>query len=725
MSVRIADNVSPEAKQDIRELEAKIEKLKNGQIPEEKFAHYRLTRGVYGQRQQVETPKRGIQMFRIKIPFGRITADQLITMADIAEEFTNGNLHTTTRQNIQLHFIKLGDTPEITARLEESGLTAREACGNTVRNITGSAKAGIDPDEAFDISPYAFEMFRYFLRNPICQDMGRKFKPAFSSSEKDSAFCYIHDIGVIPRIKEENGKEIRGFKVLIGGGLGAQPRIADTIYEFLPENQLIPLTEAMLRVFDRHGEREKRFKARMKFLVKKLGLEAFLQLLEEERAALKSKSYVVDRTIVPETVIPATKDFGAVKVVDEKRYQDWLKTNTFEQKQEGFYGVNLTLELGNIQAETARKLAAIVKKYAADDIRITVNQGFLLKFVRPEALPHLFNALDQLGLADAGFDTIADITACPGTDTCNLAVTNSTHLAIELGEVIKDEFYHLIFDQKISIKISGCMNSCGQHMIANVGFHGSSIRNSKLKLIAPAMQIVMSGGLDVDGNGTIAEKVIKVPTKKAPEALRQILQDYEANAQKGEIFNDYYQRVNGKKYFYTLLKPLADLNQLTASDYVDWGQSANFKPEVGVGECAGVSYDVVGGLVLDVEEKLANAKTAISQNAYSEAIYYAYTAFVIGAKALLLSEDVKCNTQIGILKDFDKHFVETEIVQLSSDFQSLVLEINKKEPDEYFAYSYTAAANDFLTKVKAVRQQQIDRDDAQKDKKIIDSFYKA
>ena len=237
------EKISPEAKKDVLELQERIELFKAGEIPEDKFKSYRLTRGVYGQRQL------GVQMFRLKLPMGRITPAQIVRVADMADKYTNGNLHLTTRQNIQLHYIKLDDTPEILTALEEVGVTAREACGNTVRNITASSKAGIDPEELFDVSPYAFAAFEFFLRNPICQDMGRKIKPAFSSSEKDSAFTFLHDFGFIPRIQNEQ----RGFKVVVGGGLGAQAFLAQTAYEFLPEHLIIPFMEASLRVFDRYG----------------------------------------------------------------------------------------------------------------------------------------------------------------------------------------------------------------------------------------------------------------------------------------------------------------------------------------------------------------------------------------------------------------------------------------------------------------------------------------
>jgi len=725
MNLKITDKISTEAKKDIIDLKEKIQAFRKGEIPEEKFASYRLMQGVYGQRQKVPTNGYGVQMVRIKLPFGRVTTDQLIRIADVAEEFTNGNLHTTTRQDIQLHFIRLDDSPALWAQLEEVGVTTREACGNTVRNITASSEAGIDTEEPFDVSPYAYEAFEYFLRSPIIQDMGRKIKIAFSSSEKDSALTFIHDIGFIPRVKFEKGKEKRGFKVVVGGGLGAQTFIAQTAYEFLEEDQIIPFIEGTLRVFDRYGERAKRFKARMKFLVDEktgMGLKAFLDLVKKERKALSTKLYIVNRNILPVPEPAPEKEALIVEVKDEVKYQDWLKTNVFEQKQLGFYGIQLKLQLGNIHAEKARKLAALVKEYAADDIRITVNQGLLLKFVRSEALPNVFTALDKLGLAEPGFDTIVDITACPGTDTCNLGVTNSTALAKELESVLKKEYYDLIFDSKILIKISGCMNSCGQHMAANIGLHGSSIKNGAY--IAPAMQIVLGGGIDPSGKGLIGDKIIKIPTKKVPDALKSILNDYEDKTVDGEYFNDYYRRL-GKDHFYQLLKPFADKDTFKDSDYVDWTHKQKFKPEVGVGECAGVSYDVIASIIEDSQQRLESAKESLADDAYADSLYHSYSAFVIGAKSLLLSKDVRCNTQIGIIKDFDEHFVVQGDIILESDFKTLVLDIKNNEPNKSYAQIYLSKAKDFLSKVKLIRKAQIEYNEREEDKVVVDSYYTA
>lgn len=705
--------ISDAAAKDIIELQQKINAFKKGKIQEERFKHYRLTRGVYGQRQL------GVHMFRTKIPYGKLTSDQLIRLADVSEKYTNGNLHLTTRQNIQYHYVKLADSPAIWTELAELGVTAREACGNTVRNITASARAGIDPNEAFDVTPYVEATFQYFLRNPICQEMGRKIKIAFSSSEVDSAYTYFHDFGFIPKIKTENGKSIRGFKVVVAGGLGAQSIVAQTAFEFLPANQIIPFMEAAIRVFDRYGEREKRYKARMKFLVKQLGLDGFLDLVARERKAVKNKTFEIDTKSDLPTVPAIQAHWKDEKAIDEDRYQTWLSTNVFEQKQKGFYGVQIRVPKGDIDAERARQFSALVKEVAADDVRITVNQGLLLRFVHPAALVTLFNGLDELKLSKPGFDSIADITACPGTDTCNLGVTNSTGLAAKLEEVIAEEYPSLIEESDLRIKISGCMNACGQHMAANIGFHGSSIK--KKPLVVPAMQIVLGGGVDPNGLGNIADKVIKLPTKKIPDALRSILNDYEENSIDQEYFNAYYRRL-GKRYFYNLLKELADISILEGTDFFDWGQDGAYEQAIGVGECAGVAFDVVGTIIQDARTKIELAEISISEQAYADSIYHSYAAFVIGAKALLLGKDIKCNTQKGIIDDFVTHYQNTGELTLAIDFKTLVFQINKEEPSEDFALRYTVQAAKFINKVIALREVQLNEGE---DKKVVDSYYKA
>jgi sulfite reductase (ferredoxin) len=676
---------------DIIDLDRKIREFKEGKIHEEKFRSLRLARGVYGQRQQ------GVQMIRIKLPFGKLSVIQLLCIADISDEYSNGNLHLTTRQDIQIHHVSLDRTPELWAKLEQDDITLREACGNTVRNITASAEAGIDPNELFDVSPYAYALFSYFLRKPFCQELGRKIKIAFSNNEKDTAFTYIHDLGFIPKI--ENSQ--RGFKVLIGGGLGAQPFLAQTAFEFLHEDKVIPFVEATLRVFDRYGERASRHKARLKYLINKISLETFLNLIKEEEKALLVSEFKIDTTIKQKpTSLRSTKK-KEEPIVNKEKYDRWKNTNVFKQKQLGLYGVYIKVLLGNISSSDARKLVEVVKKYAdVNDIRITINQGFLLRNICEEDLIFIYNELDTIKLATPGFNSVGDITACPGTDTCNLAISNSTHISVALEEVIYSEFPDLVYNHDIKIKISGCMNSCGQHGLAQIGFHGSSFKVGTN--VVPALQVLLGGGTVGNGEGRISDKIIKVASKRGPDVLRALFNDFEKNAVEGEYFNSYYDK-QGKDYFYQLLKPLADNSTLKNEDYIDWGQDKKFATAIGVGECAGVVIDLVATLFFEIEEKLAFAAEAFENAAYGDSIYYSYAALINVAKALLLDKQIHVNTQHDVIADFDKLFETDKPFSYNTTFNELALQINKNQPSKEFAETYFSQANQFVNEIKQYR----------------------
>jgi sulfite reductase (ferredoxin) len=644
---------NPVVEKDIIDLERRIRLFREGELHEEKFRSLRLARGIYGQRQQ------GVQMVRIKLPYGRVTTTQLSKISDVSDKYATGNLHITTRQDIQLHFVSLDRTPELWAELEQDAVTVREACGNTVRNVTASPEAGIDPDEVFDVTPYAHAFFQYFLRNPVCQDMGRKFKIAFSSSEKDTAFAFMHDLGFIPKIKYENGEEVRGFQVVVGGGLGSQPHIAEPVTDFMHEDLVIPFGEAVLRVFDRYGERAKRHKARMKYLVQDIGLEAFLKLIEEERLALKYKTYKISRDD-RKPVLSDGKIFDAV-VSNPLKYESWLATNIYNQKQEGYKAIGIKIQNGDIKTPIARKLINLIHEIASDDIRLTNSQGILLRFVNNENLPYAFEELNKLGLAEPGFASVADVTSCPGTDTCNLGISNSTGITRELEKVILEEYPDLIYNKDINIKISGCINACGQHAMAAIGFHGSSMKIGKL--VAPALQVLLGGGPTGNGAGMASDKVIKVPSKRGPQVLRTLLQDYQSKCVEGELFNHYYAR-QGKIYFYDLLNPLGATENVTPDDFIDWGQTEAYKPEIGIGECASVMIDLVATLLLESEEKIEKADETFQAGDYAESIYYSYTAFINTAKAMLIGEGAKTNTQVGIIKDFDELFISSGNIDL-------------------------------------------------------------
>lgn len=698
MALTTTYNIDKKALKDILELEKKIQEFQSGKIDAEKFRAFRLARGVYGQRQD------GVNMVRIKLPFGKLSPEQLICIADISDQYASSNLHATTRQDIQIHYVKVDNTPEIWARLEEKGITLREACGNTIRNLTASYMAGIDPEEPFDVSPYAAAMFKYFLRNPICQELGRKFKIAFSSSEKDSAFTFIHDLGFIPKLKIEDGIEKRGFKVVIAGGLGAQPFLAHSVFDFLTEDQVVPFAEAIIRIFDRYGERTRRHKARLKYLVNDLGLEKFLELVAGERKAIKNKSFKVNLNDLPFYTIPPEFPKKDIVPADKEKYEKWIHFNVIEQKQKEFYGVHVKLSLGNLSSDKARIFAEIAKKYASDDIRITVNQGLFLKYVRANTLVSLFNDLDLIGLADPGFDTIQDITTCPGTDTCNLGIASSTGLAEELERMLHKEYADLVSCAHIKIKISGCMNACAHHTIANIGFHGMSLKQGEYVL--PAMQVLLGGGPRGNGEGKLADKVIKVPSKKAPDVLRFLLNDYEEYAIEGEYFNDYYDR-QGKSYFYQLLKPLTVIDDLKQDYLLDWGNNSQYQTMIGVGECAGALIDMVALVIEETKEKLLKAEEAFGEGEWVDAIYYSYSVFINAGKALLLTKDVQANTQYSVLNNFEKLFIESGEFYFQDSFKSKVLEINQNEPTKEFAKEYMQNAVDFFLKVVEYRSRQI------------------
>jgi len=696
---------NPVVEKDIIDLEKKIRLFREGKIHEEKFRSLRLVRGIYGQRQP------GVQMIRIKLPFGRMTVKQMLRIADVSDEYATGNMHLTTRQDVQIHFVSLDRTPELWAKLEADDITIREACGNTIRNVTASATAGIDPEEPFDVSPYADAMFRYFLRNAVSQELGRKFKIAFSSSDKDTGFTFMHDIGLIPKVKVENGKEVRGFKVMLGGGLGAQPYLAHVAYEFLEEDKIVPFTEGVVRIFDRYGERNRRHKARLKFLIEELGFETFMDLVANEQKALKNKTFVVDTTTVSEPELPASttilenaKTLDVQQITASDKYQKWYKTNVFEQKQKGFYAVQIKVHLGDIPTGKVRQLAPVVKAYAADDIRVTVNQGLQLKYIRPAVLPYVFAALNEIGLAEPGFDSTADVTACPGTDTCNLAISSSTGISAELERVMNEEYPDLIYNQDIKIKISGCMNGCAQHSACQIGFHGSSLK--KGAAVLPALQVMLGGGIEGNGVGSIGDKIIKVPSRRGPDVLRWIINDFEANGGEGEYFNNYYRR-QGKDYFYKLLKPLANLDNPLPLDYIDWGKTENFETAIGVGECAGVMIDLVATLFYETEEKLGWAKEAFENQAYADSIYHSYAVMISSAKAFLLTQNVNCNSQHGIIKDFDAHAIQSGLITLPATFKEYILRINENEPTEAFAATYLQDAQRFHEQIVAARQKMV------------------
>ena len=680
---------NPVVEKDIIELADKIAAFNNLQIDEEKFRSLRLARGVYGQRQS------GVQMIRIKLPYGKVMSNQLRRISEVSDEYSRGKLHITTRQDIQIHYVDLQRTPELWAELERDDVTLREACGNVVRNVTASETAGIDINEPFDVSPYADALFKFFLRNPICQEMGRKFKVSFSATDEDTGLSYLNDLGYIAKIR--NG--VSGFKVMVAGGLGSQPRHAEVLYDFLPADKIIPVMEGVLRVFDRFGERKSRAKARMKFLLKEIGLEAFRNLIEEEQKAIEFKTVAIDAaSYVPSepVIVKAPK----VEIKEVAAFDLWKSTNLIPQKQKGFVAIGIKVLLGDFYTDKARLLADLVETYAAGEIRLTLRQNIVIPFVKEDIVPFFYTELDKLGFVEPGYNKAVDITACPGTDTCNLGIASSTGIAAELERVIAAEYPQYLENSDLVIKISGCMNACGQHNMANIGFQGMTVRTPE-KLVAPALQVLLGGGNLGNGNGAFADKVVKVPSKRGPEALRRVLNDFEANAN-GKPFVAYYKE-KGEKYFYNFLNDLQDVSNLTQVDFIDWGEEGKYVKEIGIGECAGVVIDLIATLFIESEEKIENAREAFENEVYSGAIYYAYQSLVNTSKAMLLAENKKTNTHASIIAQFDEFFVASGKIELNTTFSELIYQINKNTPNKEFCSQYINDSENLLQKAQRFR----------------------
>ena len=668
----------PIVQRDILDLNRRILLFRQGQLNEESFRSLRLARGVYGQRQP------GVQMIRIKVPMGLLTFDQFRAILDVCDEYSTGKYHLTTRQDIQIHHVKLEDSPELWAKLEASNVTLREACGNTVRNVTASPLAGLDPQEPFNVLPWAEALWRFFLRNPVCQEMGRKFKVSFSSSDEDTGLGVMHDLGVLPAVNDAG--EL-GFKLLVGGGLGAQPAPAEVLHEWVPTDELIPITEAILRVFDRDGERAKRQKARFKFLYQTMGRDALLKEIARERA-MPSGAFpdVAHAEHIPSS--PATVE----EIPAPVGHETWRKANVLAQKQEGHFAVGIRVPLGDETTARTRDLLDALAPYTSETIRVTQSQDLLLPDVVEANLPVVHRILRDLGWDALGFQSGVDVTSCPGTDTCNLAISNSTHLSTVLEHTLEEEFPHLMFDRSFNIKISGCMNACGQHSIASFGLHGSSMRREGATM--PAMQILVGGGRRANGEWSFGKKILKLPTKHVPAALRTVLIDFEQHQLPHETFADYFLRV-GDRYHYNLLQQHVEG---TAEDlYVDWGSETAFKPQIGVGECAGVVIDLVSTLLLEAREKLDLGIEAMQEGRWGHAIYHAYAAQIAGAKALLVKEGEKTNTYADILASFDRVFVATGAFSPEAgSFTAQVLSYLGGANTQTFAEAYVQTAQAFL-----------------------------
>jgi sulfite reductase (ferredoxin) len=495
----------------------------------------------------------------------------------------------------------------------------------------------------------------------------------------------MHDIGFIPRVEIVNGNIRRGFKVVTGGGLGAQPFPAQIASEFLPENEIVPFTEALLRVFDRHGERNNRNKARLKYLLSKIGIEELLRLVHEEKQGLAAQH--VDIPVFENELVESKTIYTTFKKSNSEEFDAWKLSSVIAQKQPGYVAVHLRIPRGDLSSASAIALADVIDQYArASDSRITPQQSILLRFVPEAALPALYQALKVLGLHLPGGSALGDITSCPGTDTCNLGISNSTGVAAMLEDVITNEYPHLIGRRDLTIKISGCMNSCGQHALADIGFHGSSVKIGSA--VAPALQLVLGGG-----KGIAAEKIIKFPSKRAPAVLRVLINDFESNAS-GESFREYFLR-QGKMYFCQLLKAFGETDDVKEDLFIDWNADKKFALAVGVGECAGVKIDLVTTLLHEAEEAVRASEEQFKKSRFADAAYHAYNGIIHAAKAVLLDSGIQVNSQFSVISEFQSHF-GVVFGFADNTFTQAVLKIKEQTPTKDFAQKYLQDSREFV-----------------------------
>ena len=682
----LADKMPPDLAREIDIFETQIELRKQGKLEEKIFAESRLRRGTYGQRydngqrhdgEQTQTiPFRDLTkgpetffdapgMQRIKLPYGGLTAEQLEAHADISEEYSVGVLHVTTRQDFQCHYIHIDSTPDLMRRLAAVGITTREACGNSVRNVTACPYAGICRDETFDVTPYAKALMRFLMGHPDTQEFGRKFKPAFSGC-KDHAcgLVNMHDLGAIARVRTVNGQQKRGFELYVGGGLGAVPHDAQLFDEFLPEEELLPISQAISRVFARLGEKKNRARARVKFLVAKMGIEAFREEVLKERAILPIDARWTEylqhiHETDEEPLKPAMPLNGAVRPAG---FEDWYKTNVYQQRQNGYKAIKVTLPLGDLAAWQARKIADMARRYCKDTVRTTVDQNLLFRWVSEADVINFYNDLNAIGLNEAGAGTIVDVVACPGTDSCKLGISSSRGLAAELRRRLGAK--NVMLDDAIGnlhIKISGCFNSCGQHHISDLGFYG--VNRTVKGYDVPHFQVIL-GGKWRENAGSYGLAVAAVPSKNIPTLVDRVLTRYTSERTAGETFQDYITRI-GKRELKAMFEDLIKVPEYESdrSYYSDWGDPREYTHgDRGKGECAGEVVSLVDFTLADAEREAFEAQIFLDEKRYADADQMAYQAMLSAAKSLVKTEyrDVR-DQPADIVGEFRKRFVDTEL----------------------------------------------------------------
>ena len=515
-------------------------RYKSGELGDEEWRRFRLQNGVYGIRFQKD-----IQMIRLRVPYGEVTSNQLRALSDIAEIFSTGIGHITTRQDIQFHWIALESVPEVLRRLGEAGLTTREACGNSVRNVTACPLAGVCPKELFDVTPYAAHISRYLLRHPITQSLPRKFKIAFAGCGDDCILGAINDVGALATVKSLNGRQVKGFRIYVGGGLGSPPRAAHLLEEFTPAEDLDLTCEALIRVFDRTGNRDNIFRARMKFIIDRLGIKEFRRLIFKERQVLQATKPGDPTTIVEEEQVEH-RSLGIAKDVEgDEEFKKWFATNIKPQKQKGFAAAYVTLPGGDLTARQFRVVADIAERYADGRVRTTITQNLVLRWVDQADVGDLYADLKKVDLVSPGAETICDVVGCPGADTCNLGVTRSHRLAMKLSEILLEQGDLVLSGdlEGVSIKVSGCPNACGQHHVSTIGMFGSAQRVDGR--MVPYYQLLMGGRVS-DGTVRFAEPVMRIPARKVPEAVLKIIGLYREQRQGGETFLSWVERLRSE-----------------------------------------------------------------------------------------------------------------------------------------------------------------------------------
>jgi len=692
----LADRMPSTWAEEIDTFETQMELRRQDKLDEKVFAELRLRRGAYGQRydngfrndgektQEIPFPHltwtKGPEvkwdapgMQRIKIPYGGMNGEQMEVLADVAEEYADCILHVTTRQDFQLHFISIDDTPDMHRRLAAVNIPVREACGNSVRNVTACPLAGVCRDEQFDVTGYANETAMYFLGHPDVQDFGRKFKVAFSGcKEHPCGLTAMHDLGLIAKKQVIDGEERFGFELYVGGGLGAVPHLAKLFDEFVPAEELLPLSQAIARVYARLGEKKNRNKARIKFLVAKLGIEEFRRLVQEERATLETDPAWTnwfsglgryEEQGLPQPVTQGqTIDLGD----DQEAYDRWKSTNIYQQRQPGYVCVTIALPLGDITSQQMRGLADVVRKFTPDTIRTTVEQNLLMRWVHEADLPALYLALKALKLHQSGALSIVDITACPGTDTCKLGISSSRGLAGELRQriALKGWQYNEAV-KNIRIKISGCFNSCSQHMVAEIGFYGSSRLIDRHRV--PHFHLILGGEWD-NNAAQYGQSLGVLPSKNIPAVVDFLIDTYLSEKEGQETFPQFVRRV-GKKTIKDRLQHLTIVPNYAVdkSFYTDWGDAREYTiGDIGIGECAGemvtlTDFGVAAAESLHFDATLLLEDVAKPGN-IQQAADKALESMLSAAQALLKLQNIDIsNDAETIVAEFRTYFYDTEL----------------------------------------------------------------